>query len=76
MIRRSTALFLALLAFAPAGPASAGNAKEYDTKPITNPAVIARMRQEGRLPDSYTKRNCRYDLAGDPGAAYYHVTCR
>lgn len=50
--------------------------REYDTKPITDAKVIAKMRREGKLPDSYVKGRCRYDLGGDPGAAYYHVTCR
>lgn len=60
---------------AAAQPAAAA-AREFDTKPITNAAQIAKMRREGKLPDSYTKNGCRYDLAGDEGAAYYHVTCR
>ena len=57
-------------------PALQAKAREYDTKPITDPVLIAKMRQEGRLPDTYTKGNCRFELGGDEGAAYYHVTCQ
>jgi hypothetical protein len=56
-------------------PAQAG-AREYDTKPITDARLLAKLRREGRLPDTYRKGRCCYDLAGDPGAVYDHVTWR
>ncbi len=44
--------------------------------PVRDAALLATMRQEGRLPDTFACSRCRYDLAGDQGAAYYVKTCR
>jgi hypothetical protein len=45
-------------------------------KPIVGEALLARMRRGGCLPDTFNRASCRYDLGGDPGAAYYVKTCR
>jgi hypothetical protein len=42
--------------------------------PITDTELLAKTRR--RLPDSFACGRCRYDLAGEPGAAYYLRTCR
>jgi hypothetical protein len=46
------------------------------SNPIRDAKRLARMRREGKLPDSFVRGGCRYNLAGDPGAAYYVKTCR
>lgn len=50
---------------------------EIPTKanPIRGDARLARMRREGRLPDSFDRGGCRYDPAGDPAVAYYLSSC-
>jgi hypothetical protein len=47
-----------------------------EANPITGTARLAKMRREGRLPDTFVRGRCEYSLAGDPGAAYYVKTCR
>jgi hypothetical protein len=42
--------------------------------PVRDATMLAEMRR--RLPDTFACGRCRYDLAGDPGAAYYLRTCR
>jgi hypothetical protein len=44
--------------------------------PIIGAERLAKMRREGRLPDSFVCGRCEYSLGGDPGAAYYVKTCR
>lgn len=44
--------------------------------PIVGEKLLANMRREGKLPDKFVCGRCAYDLAGDPGAAYYVKTCR
>jgi hypothetical protein len=44
--------------------------------PITGVERLAKMRREGRLPDTFVRGDCTYNLAGDPGVAYYEKTCR
>ncbi len=44
--------------------------------PITGVKRLAKMRRDGRLPDTFVRGNCTYNLAGDPGVAYYAKTCR
>jgi hypothetical protein len=44
--------------------------------PIMGEKLTEKMRNEGRLPDSFVCGRCRYELRGDPGAAYYIKTCR
>lgn len=44
--------------------------------PIMGAALLAKMRREGKLPDRFVCGRCEYDLAGDPGAAYYVMTCK
>lgn len=44
------------------------------TNPVTNATQLAEIRS--RLPDTFACGRCRYDLAGDAGAAYYLRTCR
>jgi hypothetical protein len=44
--------------------------------PIRDAKRLARMRSQGKLPDSFVRGRCRYNLGGDPGAAYYIKTCR
>ena len=34
------------------------------------------MRRAGRLPDTFVRGRCTYNLAGDPEVAYYVKTCR
>ena len=43
--------------------------------PIMGEKLTGKLRQEGRLPDSFVCGRCRYDLRGDPGAAYYIKNC-
>jgi hypothetical protein len=43
--------------------------------PIMGEKLTGKLRQEGRLPDSFVCGRCRYDLRGDPGAAYYIKSC-
>jgi hypothetical protein len=43
--------------------------------PIVGEKRTAKLRQDGRLPDRFVCGRCRYDLRGDPGAAYYVKTC-
>ena len=47
-----------------------------EAHPITGEKKLARMRSEGKLPDTFVRGPCTYNLAGDPGAAYYVKTCR
>ena len=42
--------------------------------PVRDATLLAEMRRQ--LPDTFACGRCRYDLAGDPGAAYYLRTCR
>lgn len=44
------------------------------SNPVTDATRLAAMRS--RLPDTFACGRCRYDLAGDAGAAYYLRTCR
>ena len=46
-----------------------------DGEVVRGEARIAEMRRLGQLPDSFKRNGCRYDLAGDPAAAYYVKTC-
>ncbi len=46
-----------------------------EENPIRDGAVIAELRQQGRLLDYFRCGRCRYDLAGDAGTAYYVKTC-
>ena len=46
-----------------------------EASPIRGEANLARMRREGCLADSFKRGACRYDLAGDPAAAYYVPSC-
>ena len=38
-------------------------------------ARLARMRAKGELPDTVHAGACHFDLAGDPGVAYYVKSC-
>ena len=42
--------------------------------PVRDATLLAEMRRQ--LPDTFACGRCHYDLAGDPGAAYYLRTCR
>ena len=44
--------------------------------PKSDPDRLSRMRREGKLPDKFVCGKCKYDLGGDPGAAYYVKTCK
>ena len=46
-----------------------------ESHPIRGEARLAKMRREGRLPDTFTRGRCRYD-SGDPEVAYYVKTCQ
>jgi hypothetical protein len=47
-----------------------------EARPIIGVKRLAKMRREGKLPDTFVRRPCTYNLAGDTGAAYYVKTCR
>ncbi len=47
-----------------------------EAHPIVGEERLAKMRREGKLPDTFVRGPCTYNLAGDPGAAYYVKTCR
>jgi hypothetical protein len=42
--------------------------------PVRDATLLAEMRRQ--LPNTFACGRCRYDLAGDRGAAYYLRTCR
>lgn len=68
-------------AFSPRTPvwkkvASFEGAIPTEANPITGEKRLARMRREGKLPDTIVRGTCTYNLAGDTGAAYYVKTCR
>ncbi len=46
-----------------------------EENPIRDGALIAELRQQGRLLDYFRCGRCRYDLAGDADTAYYVKTC-
>lgn len=46
-----------------------------EANPIRGGALIAELREQGRLLDSFKCGRCRYDLIGEPEAAYYVKTC-
>jgi hypothetical protein len=46
-----------------------------EANPLRDRALIAELRQRGRLLDSFKCGRCRYDLAGHADAAYYVKTC-
>ena len=43
--------------------------------PIRGSALIAELRAQGRLLDTFKCGRCRYDLVGEAEAAYYVKTC-
>jgi hypothetical protein len=47
-----------------------------EAHPIFGTERLAKMRRTGLLPDTFVCGRCTYDLAGDPGVAYYAKTCR
>jgi|tagenome__1003787_1003787.scaffolds.fasta_scaffold19586457_2 hypothetical protein len=47
-----------------------------EAHPIIGAKLLAKMRREGRLPDSFVCGGCEYNLGGEPGVAYYVKTCR
>jgi hypothetical protein len=46
-----------------------------EANPILDGALIAELRQQGRLLDYFKCGRCRYDLVGDADTAYYVKTC-
>ncbi len=66
----------------PTHPGSALSLVEFqgpiptEASPIRGEARLAKMRREGRLPDTFRRGGCRYNLAGDPAVAYYVKTCK
>jgi hypothetical protein len=46
-----------------------------EAKPIFGEKRLAKMRKEGKLLDTFACGRCTYNLAGDPGVAYYVKTC-
>jgi hypothetical protein len=47
-----------------------------EANPIVGEKRLATMRRAGKLPDTFLRGRCTYNLAGDTGAAYYVKTCR
>jgi hypothetical protein len=47
-----------------------------EAHPLRGEARLASMRRAGRLPDTFVRGRCTYNLAGDPEVAYYVKTCR
>ena len=47
-----------------------------EAKPIIGEKRLARMRRDGKLPDTFARGRCTYNLAGDIAAAYYVKECR
>jgi hypothetical protein len=43
-----------------------------EDRPIYGEARLKKMRKEGKLPDTFVCGRYRYNLGGDPGAAWYH----
>ena len=43
-----------------------------EDRPIYGEARLKKMRNEGKLPDTFICGRYRYNLGGDPGAAWYH----
>ena len=71
----STSLPLTPIPPSPAVQATFRGLIPTESNPIRGEARLAKMRQEGRLPDTFRRDGCRYDLAGDPAVAYYVETC-
>jgi hypothetical protein len=46
-----------------------------EANPIRDGALIAELRQQGRLRDYFKCARCRYDLVGDADTADYVKTC-
>lgn len=46
-----------------------------EANPITGEKRLARMRRDGKLPDTFVRGRCTYDLGGDTGSAYYVKAC-
>jgi hypothetical protein len=44
--------------------------------PDNDERLLLRMREQGKLPDTFVCGQCEYNLAGDPGVAYYVKTCK
>ena len=59
-----------------AGAADCEGPIATEAHPIFGTEILAKMRREGRLPDSFVCGRCKYDLGGDPGVAYYVKTCK
>jgi hypothetical protein len=59
-----------------AGACFGGRPIPTEAKPLLDAKRIAQMRAAGQLPDSFVCGRCRYDLGGDPGAAWYVKTCK
>jgi hypothetical protein len=43
-----------------------------EDRPIYGEARLKKMRKEGKLPNTFVCGRYRYNLGGDPGAAWYH----
>ena len=43
-----------------------------EDRPIYGEARLKKMRKDGKLPDTFVCGRYRYNLGGDPGAAWYH----
>lgn len=83
---RAARLACVLIGGAMAGAVAQPNAAEpaatfegvipTEAKPITGEKRLARMREAGKLPDTFVRGRCTYNLAGDIAAAYYVKECR
>ncbi len=63
-------------AFVRAGATDCRGPIASEKHPIVGEKLTGTLRREGRLPDQFVCGHCRYDLRGDPGAAYYIKACR
>jgi hypothetical protein len=47
-----------------------------EANPIRDTQRLMKMRRQGKLPDTFVRGRCKYNIAGDSGATYYVKSCR
>jgi hypothetical protein len=47
-----------------------------EDKPLYDRARIKQLRDAGKLPDTFVRGRCTYNLGGDPGTAWYYRSCK
>lgn len=47
-----------------------------EDKPLYDKARIKQLRDAGKLPDTFVRGRCTYNIGGDPGTVWYHRSCK